>query len=823
MKTIALVIILFVSFTGSLLAGKISGVITDNKGNLLSYASVLVKGTGVGTTANDQGRYTLQLDPGKYMLVCQYVGYGREEKTISVSNANLTVNFTLSVQQTSMKEFIVRPGGEDPAYEIIRNAIKKRSYYLNQLDKFQCEVYIKGQLKLRGYPKKFFGQKVDFEDGDTSKLKMLYLAESVATYSVQKPDKVKIEVTSTKVSGQSDAFGLSQPQIISFYENNIQIGRNLNPRGFVSPIASNALSYYKYKFEGVFIEDGKEINKIKVIPKEKYEPVFSGYINITEGDWRIHSVQLQLTKESQMEIVDTLRIEQLYVPLNKDVWIIKNQVMYPSVKFFGFDGYGSFVNVYSDFNLNPSFSKKFFNNTFLKYNDSSNKRTSAYWDSIRPVPLQAAEITDYRKKDSLEHIRKSPRYLDSIDKRRNKLSVTGLLFTGATFSREKRKATYSLNSLVDAVNYNTVEGLVVNLKGTFRRRFDSALISRKSIFVSPYIRYGFSNKHLNTGVTTGFDLGKKYVTSFSLSGGKDVYQFNNLSPFTEFSNTINTLFLEKNLLKIYEAWYASAGFIKGIGEGIVIRTGLNYQDRMPLDNTTGYTFYNVKKRSFTPNYPSELLLQNITRHQAFSISAGVTWQPGARYIEFPGNKFNIGSKYPTFNLDYIKGIQDVFGSDVNYDKWRFVMNDDVNLKLSGTLNYRISIGGFLNKHEVQVPDYQHFNGNQSIFASTYLNSFQLAPFYLNSTITNIYTTLNLEHHFNGLLTNKLPLLKKLNWNLVTGTNAFFVNSNNNYLEVFIGLENILKFFRVDFIQSFTANHSPYSGITIGMNGAWFAR
>ena len=162
---------------------------------------------------------------------------------------------------------------------------------------------------------------------------MLYLAESISTYSVQKPDKVKIEVKSTKVSGQSDGFGLSQPQIVSFYENNIQIGRNLNPRGFVSPIASNALAYYKYKFAGVFIEDGKEINKIQVIPRAKYEPVFSGYINITEGDWRIHSVQLQLTKESQMEIVDTLRIEQLYVPLTKDVWVIKNQVLYPAVKF----------------------------------------------------------------------------------------------------------------------------------------------------------------------------------------------------------------------------------------------------------------------------------------------------------------------------------------------------------------------------------------------------------------------------------------------------------------------------------------------------------
>ncbi len=815
-------IVIAVLFWSTVQAGHVTGVITDGSGNLLSYASILVKGTAVGTTANDVGRYDLLLDPGKYTLVCQYVGYGREEKNITVSGNSQVVNFQLALQQTTMKEVVITPGAEDPAYEIIRNAIQKRPYYLNQLDKFQCEVYIKGQLKLRGFPKKIFGQKVEFDDGDTSKLKMLYLAESISTYSVEKPDKVKIEVTSTKVSGQSDAFGLSQPQIFSFYENNIQIGRNLNPRGFVSPIASNALAYYKYKFMGIFIEDGKEVNMIQVIPQKKYEPVFSGYINITEGDWRIHSVQLLLTKEAQMEIIDTLRIEQLYVPLNKDVWVIKNQVIYPAIKFFGFDGYGSFVNVYSDFNLNPSFGKNFFNNTFLRYVDSSNKRTIEYWDSIRPVPLQVEEITDYKKKDSLELIRKSPRYLDSIDKRRNKVSFAALLLTGQTFSRERRKITYSISPLIDAINFNTVEGLVVFLKGTYRKKLDSVLISRKNIYITPFLRYGFSNHHLNTGITTGFEYGKKFASAITLSGGKDVYQFNNLSTFTERNNSINTLIFEKNMMKTYEAWFLKTNYTKAIGEGLTFRASFEYQDRMPLNNTTDFTFRDLKKRDFTPNFPTELITQNILRHQALTFSTGLTWQPGARYIEFPGSKFNIGSKYPTLSLDFTRGIPTVFGSDVKFDKWRFIMNDDVNFNLAGSVSYRITFGGFFNNSKVQVPDYQHFNGNQSVFASKYLNSFQLAPFYVNSTTTNIYTTVNAEHHFNGLLTNKVPLLKKLKWNLVMGTNAFYVNNNNNYIEVFAGLENIFKLFRVDFIQSFTAGHIPYSGITIGMQGALFA-
>ncbi len=106
--------------------------------------------------------------------------------------------------------------------------------------------------------------------------------------------------------------------------------------------------------------------------------MFSGYINIIENEWRIHSLQLMLTKFSGMELLDTLRVEQLYSPTANETWVMKNQVLYPAVKMFGFDGYGSFVNVYSNYDLNPQFEKGYFNNTILKYTDSSNKKPDEY-------------------------------------------------------------------------------------------------------------------------------------------------------------------------------------------------------------------------------------------------------------------------------------------------------------------------------------------------------------------------------------------------------------------------------------------------------------
>ena len=146
------------------------------------------------------------------------------------------------------------------------------------------------------------------------------------------------------------------------------------------------------------------------------------------------------------------------------------------------------------------------------------------------------------------------------------------------------------------------------------------------------------------------------------------------------------------------------------------------------------------------------------------------------------------------------------------------MADDMNFKLAGELNYRIDIGGFLNHRSVFIQDYRHFNGNQIAFASRYLNSFQVAPYYANSTAASFYTTLHAEHHFNGLLTNKIPLFKRLNWYLVAGTNAFYVNSNNNYVEVFAGLENILKLFRVDVVGSYLNGSNGQVAVRIGLGG-----
>ncbi len=788
----------------SLFAGKISGKVTDSKQEALSFASIIVKGTLRGTTANNIGHYSLSLDNGEYILVVQHVGYKAVEKKIIVDKKDQVINFELSEQTYELGNVTVKKG-EDPAYEIIRQAIKKRSTYEDENKKFSTEVYIKGQMKLRNYPKKFLGSKVDFEDGDTSKRKMIFLSESVAQYSVDKP-KRKIEVISTKVSGQSDGFGFSSPQIFSFYQNNIRLG-NLNPRGFISPISNNALKYYRYHFEGSFFENNQMISRIKVIPRRNYEPLFNGYINIIENEWRIHSVQMTLYKRNQMQLVDTLLIEQLYVP-SGNTWVIKQQTITPAVKFFGFDATGYFVQVYDKFNLNPNFPKGFFDNTILRFQDSSNKKTLAYWDSIRPVPLIQEEVRDYVKKDSLEQVRKDPHYLDSLDRIHNKPSVVGLLLTGQSFGKEKRKTTLTFPPVINDINYNTVEGAVVQLSATYEKRFSDT--KRNRLELTPTLRYGFSNRHFNPWLAASYFYGKKYFSSIAVSGGRRVFQFDNNNPVRPLFNTVSTLLYERNYLKIYEANFGRIIYSKELGNGFIATGDVQYQDRFGLENTISLKWKDYADRQFTPNFDQQ-------HQQALIASVNLRWQPGTQYVEFPDRKFSIGSKYPTFSLTYTQGIKKLFGSDVDYGKWRFSISDKLNMKLLGSIDYRLGAGGFLSNKSVYFPDYQHFIGNQHTLVSQYLQGYQLMPFYAYSNTEKFYTTAFVEYHLNGLLTNKIPLFKKLNWFLVTSSNALHLQSGTWYSEVFVGLENILKVFRVDYVHSFSGDrNNGLSGIRISL-------
>jgi hypothetical protein len=183
---------------------------------------------------------------------------------------------------------------------------------------------------------------------------------------------------------------------VNFYEN-LQNWEGLSNRPLISPIADNALSYYKYKWMGISIENGETINKILVTPRRDFDPCFSGYIYVIEDTWRLQSVALNLTKKANINFVDTLKVNQEFFPVNANVWMPASIKFEFTGGFFGFKFGGYFISLYKDYDINPRLDKKQFAEV-LRITKGINKKDSAYWEQQRPIPLTDEEKTDYKTK-----------------------------------------------------------------------------------------------------------------------------------------------------------------------------------------------------------------------------------------------------------------------------------------------------------------------------------------------------------------------------------------------------------------------------------------
>ena len=834
----ALLFLLFAFIGTNAGAGVIKGHAADTKGEALSYATIYVEGTTIGANANAGGDYELTVAPGLYTIICQYVGYKQARYSVTIKgDETVTHNFVLATQGLEMKEAVIKANAEDPAYAIMRSAIKKRKFHADQISSFQTNMYLKCIGRSRQMPKKIMGQKINAQDigADSNGKGIIYLLEEDADYYVQ-GEQERTVIHSVRESGNPGGVGFSQfPSVISFYDNNVSLfGRS--SRGYISPVNDLALNYYKYKFEGQFEEQGHTVYKIKVMQKRAYEPCFNGYIYITEGEWAIHSLNLTLTKESGLDKMDTMKVDQLYLPYKDDTWVIKSQVIYITLKIFGFDIIGSAVTVYNRQKVNEPIADTMFSKKVTSsYDKIANKKDTAYWTENRPIPLEADEKKDFVVKDSIRKVIEDPVRVDSLRRKGNKLSPVGLLISGYTFTGTEKRNVFTTNSVLlglsedNMVNFNAVEGFNVAPKVNWKHMVDTG----KYIVTDMAARYGFTNTHFNA-------IGRIYYTTADrawrsrswmggVEGGKYVFQYNPDNPVLQWFNTYASLFYKENDLRIYERWEGSAFLRRNYGNGLIWLAKASFQKRLPLSNNTEYNFSSVDA-PYKSNLPANLPLVATAweEHNAMILYGMISYKPGITYTQYPDYKTPNGSSWPRLTLSYEKGVAGVLESKTDFDKWRFSIQVDVSLRLFGRISYNFVAGGFLNSKYVSIPDLMHLYGNRGIgYANPYMQSFQFAQYYDFSNKEPIYGEAHVEYHLNGLLSNKIPLLRQAQWYLLFGGNAFYASDHNYYTEAFVGIDNIgwklLRILRVDFVQSWDSNRGHNSGIRFGLSGATFTR
>ena len=454
----------------------------------------------------------------------------------------------------------------------------------------------------------------------------------------------------------------------------------------------------------------------------------------------------------------------------------------------------------------------------MRVKHNANKRYTAYWEEVRPIPLTLEEQKDYTSKDSLQKIQESRPYLDSVDKRSNKFKATKLILASYRYRNSYKQYHIAVDPLVavlsrsSVLQFNTVEGTVLNVGAHFRKWENE---TNKSLEISPTVRYGFASGRLYGKIAANYYYKPLKFANFSVEAGQFVAQYNGNDPVSPFWNTFYTLLYEQNYLKLYQKTNLRIAHSSEIRNGIYLIGALEYADRQQLQNATDFTFKDYQSRQFTSNVPVNVELPDasFTRNQALVGTFTLQLRPGQQFINRPNEKWIIGSKYPTFRLNYTKGFSKLLDSDVDFDRVSLNISDELDLGLVGSTHYSVQVGAFLNSRRLWLMDYKHFNGNQILYAGAF-GGFQLLDYYRYSTRTR-YLEGHASHDFNGFIFNKIPLFRKLKWQEVISANYLYTPQAKHYLELGVGVEHIFKILRVDFFTGFQSQHKTGAGFRLG--------
>lgn len=819
-RYLPLLVFLLTAISASAQQYILSGKITGDKGEPVAFASVYIRSTTYGTTANEEGFYHFKLNPGTYTVVYRLAGYAVKSEDITVGSQDLVHDVTMQNEEFRFSQVSDKwRSNQDPGDTIMRMVIKNRKTHLKEVSSYSCAVYIKGVQKLLSTPKSLRSEAVTRAlDLDSLGRGILYQSESLSAFNYQAPDKVKEITIASKSAGINTAFGYNKASDlqVNFYEDVFSI-TGLSTRGYVSPVASNAFRFYRYKLIGSTVQNGRTIDKIEVIPKNEFGQFFTGSIYIVEGDWRIYSVDLILKgKANSLNLVDTLQVRQQYIPITDSVWMPVSTLFNFKGSVLGFKFGGYYEGIYNNYKINPTFPDGYFTGEILRIDTAANLKTRNYWDYNRPVPLTKPEVRDYEKKDSVAAYHKTEAYLDTLQHTKNGINYPGYLIFGYSASDRTEKDSLYIFPFLQTFYYNTVEGFGINAKVRYTRTIDDF----HSLAFTPALRYGFSNKIFSANMLAEYKNDPFHNAKYWLNFGSDVLDLNNVGTRSLYFNTLSTILSENNYVKYYRSHYGGFGYQREVANGVLWSASLSYSSRSQLYNTNLGHLVDVKNHEFTSNNPlvpggtppdDRTLL--FPTHQALSFTTAATFTFDQQYITRPTGKFNLPSKYPTLTVTYKKGFEGVLGSDVNYD---FASADisqyNIRIGLSGYSSFKLTTGGYFNNKRIYYMDYYHYLGNQgTTFDPTYIGSFHFLPFYTYST-NGGFLEAHYQHNFAGSLLNKVPFLRRLKLEELIGVNFLTTKGNPNYREFYVGVQRLI--FRVDYGISYAGNKKYIQGFRI---------
>jgi hypothetical protein len=859
--------LLFIS-ANAFASGGIRGTVKEDNGSPLSFATIFVKQTGTGTTTNINGYYEILLPPGNYDVVYQYLGYESQARQVTIDNNFIDLDIVLKIQVTLLREVTVKAGEEDPAYTIMRKAISKAKYHTQQLDGYSAKVYIKGAGQLKDYP--WLAKKALEKEGIEKNV--VYTSEQVSEIKYTRPKKFEEKVISIRSDGKDNNTSPTGYIFGSFYEPEIA--------ETISPLSPKAFSYYRFEYQGTFKDRDYEVSRIKVTPRSKGDNVVEGMLYIVEDWWSIHSLDIRTTKlglkisikgvyapiedkawlpvSHQFKIdgkVFGFEFEYKYlatvsdykIQLNPDLYVDKMEVIDEKIeKEHAKEIQQKFAQQNTKAKKSEDQTKKLQErlasgeeitrkelktivkeyekqerkelkepevvfDTNFKIDSGAYKKDSAYWANIRPVPLTKEEIIGYRKFDSVALIARKKEAGDTLKESKSKGFQPWDILLGDNYKISEH-SNFKIHTPLGG--FNTVEGFNIIYKLSYGIILQDT--NKTRFVISPVFRYSFEREKL-TGFMN-FTLRNK-IYRLRLEGGQYIKQYNKDEPIHHLVNTFTTLFLERNLMKIYERKYIDLSYRRKLNPFITAATSWSWAQRSELVNNTYYKWVDRKGvDDYTPNQPknAELTDTSFPTHEAFIGTFNLTARPWLKYRIRNGQKYEIRNSSPIFSLDYTKGFNYVLGSDIDYDQIEVGVKHELKIGVRGNLDFDLRGGMFLNSDKMYFMDYKHFLGNKTPFSTTDpVGSYRLLDYYLYSTADK-YFSANLHYHFRRFLLTSFPFVRLAGIRENLFLNYLATPTSHNYTEVGYSVDGILRIFRLEAAASFYNGQYKNNGFRIGI-------
>jgi Family of unknown function (DUF5686)/CarboxypepD_reg-like domain len=823
---------LLLCFTTLAVFSQVKGKVTDTQGASIPFASIVIKNTYTGTTANDEGVYELPLkQTGNYTLVFQCIGYKTKEIPVKITSLPHQLNVSLEEESYKMDELVIKGKSEDPAYKIIREAIARRKENSAKGGRFEADFYSKAIFRVKNVPKSILGQKIDFAEMgiDSTGSGVIHLSETVSHITYQEPHDLKERIIASKISGDNNglSYHTARNTFYNFYDDYIAF----DEVQLVSPLAKGSFGYYKFKLEGSFEEEhGFLVNKIKVTAKRDKEPVVEGYIYILDDTYGIYAVDFDIKGyRIRQPIVKNLNLKQNFsYNQGNGFWSKNSQTFDIDAGIFGVGFTGMVTHVYTNYKFIDKFDEGVFTDEVGSFEKDSNKKDSIYWQEIRPVPLSSEEIEDYVKKDSISAAHDSKytdAYNDSVAKRRNRFKIFDVISGYKyTYNKDKVYNSFEYDGIIQVPMYNTVQGWNAETKIGYTHSDSRDSLQRKYTSVSATFNYRLAEDRLRVQGTLSQSLGK--IGSVYLKGGNSIEQFNNAPAITPLINSVSTLFFKDNYMKLYDKLFAGITYSRSPFKWLPLSYGIEYQRRRPLYNNADWVFIKNDHDyiSNNPLDPYNYTSAPFEKHDIWKagISGSIVFPQKGKYITWPGGgKTYIEQKnYPNISFGYIQAFSSSI-SDYNYSHLFGKASWSESFDNKGNLAINAKGGKFFNGDNIAFMDYKHFNGNQTHVndGGTYDNVFNLLPYYKLST-NNAYFELHAEHNDNGYIMNKIPLLSALQVNLVAGYHHISSPDYKSYHEFTVGFDNIgwgvFRIFRVDYVRAYQGSGFVTDGFVFGL-------